>query len=42
MKGEKGHPEHPEALLPKPEYLIAMQVEDIIDLRPHHLRGVSK
>lgn len=34
----KGHPRHPEALLPKPEYVIVMQVDDIIDLTPHHLK----
>lgn len=32
VTGEKGHPHHPEALLPKPEYLISMQVEEIVDL----------
>ena len=35
---EKGHPRHPEILLPKPEYLIVMGVEDIIDLTPHPLK----
>jgi general stress protein 26 len=35
---EKGHPHHPEALLPKPEYLIVMNVKEIVDLTPHHLR----
>jgi glycosyltransferase involved in cell wall biosynthesis len=25
---EKGHPKHPEALLPKPEYLIEIDIED--------------
>lgn len=35
---EKGHPLHPEVLLPKPEYMIVMDVEDIIDLTPHHLK----
>jgi general stress protein 26 len=38
IKGEKGHPRHPEALLPKPEYLIVMEVEDVIDLTPHHIK----
>jgi len=36
--GEKGHSHHPEALLPKPQYLIAMEVEEIIDLTPGHLK----
>jgi len=35
---EKGHPRHPEALLPEPEYMIVMEVEEIVDLTPHHLR----
>lgn len=35
---EKGHPRHPEILLPKPEYLIVMEVEDVIDLNPHPLK----
>ena len=38
LQGQKGHPKHPEAMLPKPEYLIAMEVENCIDLTPHHLR----
>ena len=38
IRGEKGHPRHPEALLPKPEYLISMEVEEIIDLTPHPLK----
>ncbi|MFC1623971.1 pyridoxamine 5'-phosphate oxidase family protein [Candidatus Omnitrophota bacterium] len=38
IRGEKGHPRHPEALLPKPEYLIAVEVKEIIDLTPHHIR----
>lgn len=35
---EKGHPRHPEALFPKPAYMIVMEVEKIFDLTPHHLR----
>src|SRR3989338_8082278 len=31
IREEKGHPRHPEILLPKPEYLIRMHVERIID-----------
>lgn len=34
---EKGHSYHPEALLPKPQYLIAMDVEEIVDLTPQHI-----
>jgi uncharacterized pyridoxamine 5'-phosphate oxidase family protein len=38
IKGEKGHSSHPEALLPKPEYLIEIDVDEIIDLTPHHIK----
>jgi hypothetical protein len=37
IRGEKGHPHHPEARLPKPEYLIEVEVKEIIDLTPHHI-----
>jgi general stress protein 26 len=38
IREEKGHPRHPEALLPKPEYLIVMDVEEVVDLTPQHLK----
>ena len=38
IKGEKGHPKHPEMLLPKPEYIIEMDVKTVIDLTPHSLK----
>jgi len=38
IRGEKGHPRHPEALLPKPEYLIEVDVMGITDLTPRHIR----
>jgi len=38
IREEKGHSRHPEILLPKPEYMIAMEVKEIIDLTPHHLK----
>lgn len=38
IRGEKGHPAHPEALLPKPKYMIMAKVEEIIDLTPKHLK----
>jgi general stress protein 26 len=38
IRGEKGHPKHPEALLPKPEYMIIMDVEEVVDLTPRHLK----
>ncbi|MCX5709152.1 MAG: pyridoxamine 5'-phosphate oxidase family protein [Candidatus Omnitrophica bacterium] len=38
LKEEKGHPQHPEAMLPQPKYLIVMDVEEIVDLTPGHLK----
>ncbi len=38
IRDEKGHPKHPEALLPSPEYIIAIEINEIIDLTPSHLR----
>ncbi|MCG8431563.1 MAG: pyridoxamine 5'-phosphate oxidase family protein [Candidatus Omnitrophica bacterium] len=38
LKDEKGHLKHPEILMPDPEYLIVVDVKEVIDLRPRHLR----
>jgi len=38
IRDEKGHPRHPEILLPMPEYMIVMGVEEVVDLTPHHLK----
>lgn len=38
LSGQKGHPRHPEILLPQPKYLIAVDVDEVIDLTPHHLK----
>lgn len=38
IKGEKGHPTHPEAGLPKPQYMIVVDVEEEVDLTPKHLK----
>lgn len=38
MQGEKSHKTHPEALLPKPAYLIEVDIDEIIDLIPRHIR----
>lgn len=38
IREEKGHPSHPEMLLPEPKYMIKMEVEDVIDLTPKHLK----
>lgn len=37
IHGEKRLIRHPEALLPFPEYLIAMETQEIIDLTPQHI-----
>ena len=36
--GERGHRHHTEALLPTPKYLIEMEVLEIIDLTPQHIK----
>ncbi len=38
IRGEKGHPLHPEALLPEPEYLIEVDVKEVVDLTPRHIK----
>jgi uncharacterized pyridoxamine 5'-phosphate oxidase family protein len=38
IQGEKGHPRHPEALLPKPEYMVVMKVKEVVNLTPHHVK----
>ena len=38
LHGEEGHPKHPEALLPDPKYIFILNVEEIIDLTPRHLK----
>lgn len=42
MAGEKGHAAHPEALLPAPAYLIMVDVDEIINLIPGHIRGKAQ
>jgi predicted pyridoxine 5'-phosphate oxidase superfamily flavin-nucleotide-binding protein len=37
IHGEKGHSRHPETQMPKPEYMIVMTVEEIVDLSPHNI-----
>jgi hypothetical protein len=39
LRGEKGHGGHPEAKLPQPRYIIVMDVEEVIDLTPEHLKA---
>ncbi len=38
LRKEKGQKIHPESLLPRPEYLIVMDVKEIIDLTPRHIK----
>lgn len=38
IRGEKGHLSHPEIRLPKPEYMISVDVEDVVDLTPHNIK----
>jgi len=38
IHGEKGHPRHPEALLPKPQYLIVIKIKEAVNLTPSNLR----
>ncbi len=35
---EKGHPRHPEVLLPQPKYMIVMRTAEVVDLSPSHLK----
>lgn len=35
---EKGHKGHPEASLPKPKYMIVLEVSEVVDLTPAHLK----
>ncbi|MBU1125675.1 MAG: pyridoxamine 5'-phosphate oxidase family protein [Candidatus Omnitrophica bacterium] len=42
LKEEKGHPRHPELSLPKPKYLIVVEVEEVVDLTPAHLKEKGK
>jgi hypothetical protein len=38
LRGEKGRLGHPEAKLPHPAYIIVMDVREIIDLTPDHVK----
>ena len=39
IREQKGHSRHPEALLPRPEYMIVVDVGEVVDLTPHNLKG---
>jgi uncharacterized pyridoxamine 5'-phosphate oxidase family protein len=38
LREEKGHRGHPEASLPKPQYMIVLEVSEVVDLTPAHLK----
>jgi general stress protein 26 len=38
LKGETGHPHHPESKLPQPQYIIKVEVGKVIDLTPAHIK----
>ena len=38
VRGKKGHPSHPEASMPQPKHLIIMEVNEIINLTPDHIK----
>jgi hypothetical protein len=38
IREEKGHRGHPEASLPKPKYMIVLEVDEVVDLTPSHLK----
>ena len=35
---QKGHPRHPEVSLPKPKYMIVMDVKEMVDLATQHTK----
>lgn len=41
IKNDKKSGNHPEAKFPHPEYLIEVDVEDIVDLTPSHLKSAK-
>ncbi len=38
IKGDRSAGAHPESLLPRPEYMIVMDVHSVIDLTPVHIK----
>jgi len=41
IKNDKGSLHHPESYFPSPQYIIEMEVEEVIDLTPPHLRRTA-
>ncbi len=37
ISGQKGHPKHPEALLPRPKYMLMVEVEEVVNMTPAHI-----
>jgi len=42
LQGEKGHEAHPEALFPMPAYLIEVDVTEVVDLTPPHIKRKTR
>lgn len=42
INGEKGHETHPEAFLPMPAYLIVVDIDEIVDLIPGHIKRKAR
>jgi len=40
MEGERGHPLQAEALMPKPTYLISIEINEVVDLTPPRLKTI--
>ncbi|MBU0503618.1 MAG: pyridoxamine 5'-phosphate oxidase family protein [Candidatus Omnitrophota bacterium] len=38
----KAQKQHPEALLPKPAYMVLVKVEEVVDLSPQHIKKGSR
>ena len=38
IREEKSHKGHPEASLPKPKYMIILEIKEVVDLTPAHLK----
>jgi len=38
VKQDKGSSKHPEAAFPQPEYLIEVEIQEVVDLAPGHLK----
>jgi general stress protein 26 len=41
LSEDQGRSHHPEASLPQPKHVIAIEIEEIVDLAPYHLRKTA-